>query len=115
MDSLSIAMKGGVEGLKFDGNSESDENTCRAAFLSFAGLAKELVVDSAEDSSPSLSTTRSSEIDTSSERSAGSVQSSPSKLCTERDDEPILRENPQRFVVYPIQYHEIWQVRLVVV
>jgi hypothetical protein len=23
------------------------------------------------------------------------------------DDEPILRENPQRFVLFPIQYHEV--------
>ncbi|KAK2069305.1 hypothetical protein P8C59_003896 [Phyllachora maydis] len=26
------------------------------------------------------------------------------------DDEPLLRENPQRFVLFPIQYHEIWQM-----
>ncbi|KAK0711562.1 ribonucleoside-diphosphate reductase small chain [Lasiosphaeris hirsuta] len=25
-------------------------------------------------------------------------------------DEPILRENPQRFVLFPIKYHEIWQM-----
>lgn len=24
------------------------------------------------------------------------------------DDEPLLRENPNRFVVFPIQYHDIW-------
>lgn len=25
-------------------------------------------------------------------------------------DEPILQENPQRFVLFPIKYHEIWQM-----
>ncbi|XP_076806186.1 ribonucleoside-diphosphate reductase subunit M2 B-like isoform X1 [Clavelina lepadiformis] len=24
--------------------------------------------------------------------------------------EPLLRENPQRFVIFPIQYHDIWQM-----
>lgn len=25
-------------------------------------------------------------------------------------DEPLLRENPRRFVIFPIQYHDIWQM-----
>ena len=25
-------------------------------------------------------------------------------------DEPLLRDNPRRFVVFPIQYHDIWQM-----
>uniref|UniRef100_UPI00398F5DFD ribonucleoside-diphosphate reductase subunit M2 isoform X2 n=1 Tax=Pristiophorus japonicus TaxID=55135 RepID=UPI00398F5DFD len=25
-------------------------------------------------------------------------------------DEPLLRENPNRFVIFPIQYHDIWQM-----
>lgn len=24
--------------------------------------------------------------------------------------EPLLRENPRRFVIFPIQYHDIWQM-----
>lgn len=24
-------------------------------------------------------------------------------------DEPILQENPHRFVLFPLKYHEIWQ------
>ncbi|KAK7737017.1 Ribonucleotide-diphosphate reductase (RNR), small subunit [Cytospora paraplurivora] len=31
-----------------------------------------------------------------------------SALKPEELDEPILRENPHRFVMFPIQYHEIW-------
>ena len=25
-------------------------------------------------------------------------------------DEPILRESPNRFVLFPIQYHDIWEM-----
>ncbi|KAH8801673.1 putative ribonucleoside-diphosphate reductase small chain [Xylogone sp. PMI_703] len=28
----------------------------------------------------------------------------------EEEDEPLLQENPQRFVLFPIKYHEIWQM-----
>lgn len=28
----------------------------------------------------------------------------------EKRDEPLLRENPNRFVMFPIQYHDIWQM-----
>lgn len=37
------------------------------------------------------------------------AQAAPSKLDRKYvDDEPLLRENPRRFVVFPIQYHDIW-------
>ncbi|KAG6059279.1 Ribonucleotide-diphosphate reductase (RNR), small subunit [Claviceps sp. LM77 group G4] len=29
---------------------------------------------------------------------------------SEECDEPLLQENPQRFVLFPIKYHEIWQM-----
>ncbi|NXY72837.1 RIR2 reductase, partial [Glareola pratincola] len=28
----------------------------------------------------------------------------------EQEEEPLLRENPRRFVIFPIQYHDIWQM-----
>ncbi|KAI1766348.1 small subunit of ribonucleotide reductase [Hypoxylon sp. FL1150] len=31
-------------------------------------------------------------------------------IKSEEADEPILQENPQRFVLFPIKYHEIWQM-----
>ncbi|KAI3398466.1 hypothetical protein diail_9147 [Diaporthe ilicicola] len=31
-------------------------------------------------------------------------------LRTDELEEPILKENPHRFVLFPIQYHEIWQM-----
>ena len=30
--------------------------------------------------------------------------------CLKEEDEPLLIENPRRFVVFPIQYHDIWQM-----
>ena len=29
---------------------------------------------------------------------------------SETEDEPLLRENPRRFVIFPIQYHDIWKM-----
>ena len=26
------------------------------------------------------------------------------------EDEPLLRENPKRFVIFPIEYHDIWKM-----
>ncbi|KAL8712100.1 MAG: hypothetical protein Q9220_003534 [cf. Caloplaca sp. 1 TL-2023] len=34
----------------------------------------------------------------------------PPGIKTEEADEPLLQENPQRFVLFPIKYHEIWQM-----
>ena len=28
----------------------------------------------------------------------------------EKRDEPLLRENSNRFVLFPIQYHDIWEI-----
>ena len=33
-----------------------------------------------------------------------------SKTVTNIDDEPLLRPNPRRFVIFPIKYHDIWQM-----
>ncbi|KAI0969294.1 ribonucleoside-diphosphate reductase small subunit [Xylaria arbuscula] len=33
-----------------------------------------------------------------------------SGIKAEEADEPLLQENPQRFVLFPIKYHEIWQM-----
>ena len=29
---------------------------------------------------------------------------------TENEDEPLLRDNPRRFVIFPIEYHDIWKM-----
>lgn len=26
------------------------------------------------------------------------------------EEEPLLKDNPRRFVIFPIQYHDIWQM-----
>ncbi|PVH99461.1 hypothetical protein DM02DRAFT_615069 [Periconia macrospinosa] len=44
------------------------------------------------------------------------VDASEKKLTTaetikaEEADEPLLQENPQRFVMFPIKYHDVWQM-----
>lgn len=36
------------------------------------------------------------------------LQTSQKSLKTE--EEPLLKENPRRFVIFPVQYHDIWQM-----
>jgi ribonucleoside-diphosphate reductase subunit M2 len=38
------------------------------------------------------------------------LRESRRKLKATEKDEPILKENAQRFVLFPIKYHEIWQM-----
>ncbi|KAK8092066.1 ribonucleotide reductase [Apiospora hydei] len=42
-------------------------------------------------------------------KEVGKVGVAPT-IKPEEADEPILRENPSRFVLFPIKYHEIWQM-----
>lgn len=32
------------------------------------------------------------------------------KSSREEQEEPLLKDNPRRFVIFPIQYHDIWQM-----
>ena len=32
------------------------------------------------------------------------------KSSSSEQEEPLLKENPRRFVIFPIQYHDIWQM-----
>lgn len=34
----------------------------------------------------------------------------PPQVARGAEEEPLLRENPRRFVIFPIQYHDIWQM-----
>uniref|UniRef100_A0A2K6L4U8 Ribonucleoside-diphosphate reductase subunit M2 n=1 Tax=Rhinopithecus bieti TaxID=61621 RepID=A0A2K6L4U8_RHIBE len=53
------------------------------------------------------------------EREAGKAKPPPTHTrlpaaaspdCPGVEDEPLLRENPRRFVIFPIEYHDIWQM-----
>uniref|UniRef100_A0A671TWV0 Ribonucleoside-diphosphate reductase subunit M2 n=1 Tax=Sparus aurata TaxID=8175 RepID=A0A671TWV0_SPAAU len=35
---------------------------------------------------------------------------SDTNTIREEQEEPLLKENPRRFVIFPIQYHDIWQM-----
>uniref|UniRef100_A0AAZ1XKX3 Uncharacterized protein n=1 Tax=Oreochromis aureus TaxID=47969 RepID=A0AAZ1XKX3_OREAU len=32
------------------------------------------------------------------------------KKSSSSQEEPLLKENPHRFVIFPIKYHDIWQM-----
>lgn len=34
----------------------------------------------------------------------------PTVTKSSTSEEPLLKENPRRFVIFPIQYHDIWQM-----
>ncbi len=38
-----------------------------------------------------------------------SLQKKEKKKKFDVSEEPLLRENPRRFVIFPIQYHDIWE------
>lgn len=44
--------------------------------------------------------------------SLGTLIQQESKVPTNPsvEDEPLLRDNPRRFVIFPIEYHDIWQM-----
>ncbi|KAM9354633.1 ribonucleoside-diphosphate reductase subunit M2-like [Pholidichthys leucotaenia] len=63
-----------------------------------------------ENTPPSLSSSR-----VLASRTARRIfDSSPTKVVKssrcEEETEPLLKENPRRFVIFPIQYHDIWQM-----
>lgn len=32
------------------------------------------------------------------------------RKSSSEEEEPLLKDNPRRFVIFPIQYHDIWQM-----
>ncbi|XP_061602379.1 ribonucleoside-diphosphate reductase subunit M2-like [Cololabis saira] len=61
-----------------------------------------------ENTPPSLNSTRILASKTA--RKIFSDGASPSPKKPSSSEEPLLKENPRRFVVFPIQYHDIWQM-----
>ncbi|KAM9354630.1 ribonucleoside-diphosphate reductase subunit M2 [Pholidichthys leucotaenia] len=63
-----------------------------------------------ENTPPSLSSSRV----LASKTARRIFDSSPTKVVkssrSEEETEPLLKENPRRFVIFPIQYHDIWQM-----
>ncbi|XP_034080776.1 ribonucleoside-diphosphate reductase subunit M2 isoform X3 [Gymnodraco acuticeps] len=60
-----------------------------------------------ENTPPSLNTTRIL-----ASKTARKIfsDSEPKAMKKMEEEEPLLKENPRRFVVFPIQYHDIWQM-----
>ncbi|KAM9315732.1 ribonucleoside-diphosphate reductase subunit M2 isoform 2-T2 [Gastrophryne carolinensis] len=72
---------------------------------------KNLSLADKENTPPSLSNTRVLASKTARkifQDAENEPKSKEQKLSVQ--DEPLLRENPHRFVIFPIQYHDIWQM-----
>ncbi|CAK7562526.1 MAG: Ribonucleotide-diphosphate reductase (RNR), small subunit [Sporothrix epigloea] len=54
--------------------------------------------------------TESSEADELAKQAAEERKSRIAAIKATEADEPLLQDNPQRFVLFPIKYHEIWQM-----
>lgn len=62
-----------------------------------------------ENTPPSLNTTRVLASKTA--RKIFEESETPKKTSKSTiEEEPLLKENPRRFVIFPIQYHDIWQM-----
>ncbi|XP_069051694.1 ribonucleoside-diphosphate reductase subunit M2-like isoform X2 [Lepisosteus oculatus] len=62
-----------------------------------------------ENTPPSLSETRVL-ASKAARRILAEVNEAEQQQVERLQDEPLLRENPRRFVIFPIQYHDIWQM-----
>lgn len=38
------------------------------------------------------------------------LQPKVKKSSSSQEEEPLLKDNPRRFVIFPIEYHDIWQM-----
>ncbi|XP_015265793.1 PREDICTED: ribonucleoside-diphosphate reductase subunit M2 [Gekko japonicus] len=72
---------------------------------------KKLALSEKENTPPSLSTTRVLASKTARKIFLDADVPKSAKLPSNNiQDEPLLQENPRRFVIFPIQYHDIWQM-----
>ncbi|KAK5879575.1 hypothetical protein CesoFtcFv8_022678 [Champsocephalus esox] len=73
---------------------------------SLSGEMSKMALDK-ENTPPSLNTTRIL-----ASKTARKIfsDSEPKAMKTMEEEEPLLKANPRRFVVFPIQYHDIWQM-----
>ncbi|XP_056436927.1 ribonucleoside-diphosphate reductase subunit M2-like [Gadus chalcogrammus] len=80
--------------------SKKDENIMSSGMNSISLQDK-------ENTPPSLNSTRIL-----ASRTARKIfdDAEPKKPVKSNADEPLLRDNPRRFVIFPIQYHDIWQM-----
>ncbi|XP_061061514.1 ribonucleoside-diphosphate reductase subunit M2-like [Eubalaena glacialis] len=63
-----------------------------------------------EDTPPSLSGTRVLASKTARRTCQEPAEPNPKLSAPSVEDEPLLKENPRRSVIFPIEYHDIWQM-----
>ncbi|XP_010881020.1 ribonucleoside-diphosphate reductase subunit M2 [Esox lucius] len=70
---------------------------------------EDISLDDKENTPPSLNTTRILASKTARKIFADDSEPKEAKKLYS-EDEPLLKENPRRFVIFPIKYHDIWQM-----
>ncbi|KAJ8794795.1 hypothetical protein J1605_002960 [Eschrichtius robustus] len=70
---------------------------------------QELLADE-ENTPPSLSGTRVLASKTARRIFQEPAEPNPRLSAPSVEEEPLLKENPRRFVIFPIEYHDIWQM-----
>ncbi|XP_074472656.1 ribonucleoside-diphosphate reductase subunit M2 [Sebastes fasciatus] len=63
-----------------------------------------------ENTPPSMNTTRILASKTARKIFSDAAPKAVKKSSRSEEEEPLLKENPRRFVIFPIQYHDIWQM-----
>ncbi|KAM9339613.1 ribonucleoside-diphosphate reductase subunit M2-like [Symphorus nematophorus] len=63
-----------------------------------------------ENTPPSLNSSRVLASKTARKIFSDAAPKAVKKSSSEEEEEPLLKENPRRFVIFPIQYHDIWQM-----
>uniref|UniRef100_A0A8C3LG26 Ribonucleoside-diphosphate reductase subunit M2 n=1 Tax=Chrysolophus pictus TaxID=9089 RepID=A0A8C3LG26_CHRPC len=70
---------------------------------------KNLALSDKENTPPALSSSRVLASKTA-RKIFQESEGKPVARGAEEEEEPLLRENPRRFVIFPIQYHDIWRM-----
>ncbi|XP_051816559.1 ribonucleoside-diphosphate reductase subunit M2-like [Acanthochromis polyacanthus] len=63
-----------------------------------------------ENTPPSLSSSRILASKTARKIFNDAAPKAVKKSSSSEEEEPLLKDNPRRFVIFPIQYHDIWQM-----
>ncbi|XP_028252681.1 ribonucleoside-diphosphate reductase subunit M2-like [Parambassis ranga] len=63
-----------------------------------------------ENTPPSLNSSRILASKTARKIFSDAATEAVTKRSSSEEAEPLLKENPRRFVIFPIQYHDIWQM-----
>ncbi|KAM8832522.1 ribonucleoside-diphosphate reductase subunit M2-like isoform 1-T2 [Spinachia spinachia] len=76
---------------------------------SLSGQMDNMALDK-ENTPPSLSASRILASKTARNLFSDATSKAAAKRSNGEEEEPLLKDNPRRFVIFPIKYHDIWQM-----